>query len=241
MVTAISRYSANVSSEGSGSRSAGLIVDVVVPARDCAATVAEVVARVPPRKARSIVVVDYGSRDGTAQAARDAGAVVLRTRGGYGGACKRAVDHLQSLPTRPDVVAFVPGDGSYNPAAAFKLVAVIAKGDAELVIGRQRERPPVGARLATGVATGLIGAIYGHHFGGMGALRAIRFPALVALGLTDAGDGYNAEMQVKAVRFGLHVAEVPVSQSEVTARGIREKLETGSRVLFHILRHATTR
>ncbi len=56
--------------------------DIVIPARDEALTIAAVVraARAAPNVGR-VLVIDDGSRDGTATAARDAGAEVMASRG----------------------------------------------------------------------------------------------------------------------------------------------------------------
>jgi hypothetical protein len=104
-------------------------------------------------------------------------------------------------------------------------------------------RPGAGARLALG----LIGAIYRHRFGDLGPFRAIRLPALIALGMRDAGSGWAVEMQVKALKLGLRVAEVPVAvraapaSDEPLLRRCRDSVEATGRVLFQIVRHATAR
>lgn len=214
-----------------------MVVDIVIPARNAAETLREVVRGVSPRARRSVVVVDYGSTDQTAHVARDAGAVVLRVKGGYGAACKRAVDHLTTLPTPSDVVVFLAADGSDDPAQVELLVGPILRGDAELVIGKRDDG--VG-RVGQAVALRLIAAIYGHRFEDLGPFRAIRLPALVALGMSDSGSGYNAEMQVKAVRLGLSIIEVPVSWKCPDGAG-RERVGSISKLLFHIIRHSTAR
>ena len=48
----------------------------------------------------------------------------------------------------------------------------------------------------------------------MGPFRAARYDALMGLGLVDATWGWNVEMQLKALRAGLRVAEVPVANRE---------------------------
>ena len=68
------------------------MISVVIPARDEVHAVAGVVRRVREvltHEAHEILVVDDGSRDGTGEAAREAGARVLVAGGhGYGAAIK---------------------------------------------------------------------------------------------------------------------------------------------------------
>lgn len=190
----------------------------------------------PARRVRSVVVVDHGSRDHTSQVARDRGAVVLRESGGYGAACRRAIVHLETLPRAPDAVAFVDPAGRADPAALPALLEPLEAGmELALAVAGPGAAPD---RLAVG----LIGVLYRHQFAGVDAFRAIRFPALVALGLSDRGTGWNVEMQVKALRLGLKIAEVPVAaRADAGDRRARGRLATTGRSLFQILRHATAR
>jgi glycosyltransferase involved in cell wall biosynthesis len=206
------------------------IVDVIVPARDAAATLGGVLASLPHRRLRTVIVVDAGSRDATSQVARDAGVLVLREpRGGYGAACLRAIAHLEALPQPPDTVVFVPATGRGDAVPA--LLGPIDDEGAELVVG------VAGARHIDRAMAHLVGAVYRHKVRAVGeasAMRAIRFPALVALGMSDRGGGWDVEMLVRALKLGLVVVEVPVS-------GGGAKPGAVGRSLFHILRHATMR
>ena len=218
-------------------------------ARNCAGSLGTTLAALPPRELRSVVVVDNGSTDATPLVARDAGAVViLEPQVGHGAACRRAIAHLEALPRPPDAVVFMAPDGTDDPAAIPALLAPIRSGNAELVIA-DRSDSAAGAPsgVADRVALGLIGLIYRHQFADLAGFRAIRFPALVALGLTDRGAGWNVEMQVKALRYGLRVAEVPVPHRAAPrpprrARGeLVDSVSSAGRKLFQILRHATAR
>lgn len=215
------------------------VADAVICARNCGSSLGAVVASLPNRRLRSVVAVDLDSADQTAQVARDAGCVVLRESSpAYGAGCKRAVAHLEALPRPPDAVVFVAGDGSDPVDQVAKLLDPIVNDNAELVIGvRPGSRGP-GSR----VALGLIGILYRHRFADLGPFRAVRFPALVALAVGADGSGWDAEMQVKAVNFGLHIVEVPLE----TAAAAKQRAAPGSlkrtgRVLLRILRHATAR
>jgi glycosyltransferase involved in cell wall biosynthesis len=213
-----------------------LRVDVVVPARDAGAALPGVLAALGSRAVRSIIVVDRGSSDATAGVARDRGAIVLREpTGGYGAACLRAMAHLAELPERPDVVGFVPGDAHLRDGDLDALVLPIAEKDAELAMGVR------GGGLPQKVVLGLIEAVYRHRFHDAGPVRAIRYPALVALGMSDRGDGWNVEMLVRALKLGLGIVEVPVGEASRPRLGVKAAAVAGGRSLFHILRHATVR
>jgi len=220
---------------------APLVVDAVVPARDAAATLSDVLTALPVKRLRSLVVVDNGSHDATSQIARDAGAVVLRaSRGGYGSACLTALEHLSRLPQSPDVVVFVPGDAYSDAGELPKLLAPIEAGGAELAIGVRERGKPVSEK----VVLGLIEAVYRHRFHDTGPMRAIRFPALVALGMSDRGGGWDVEMQVRALKLGLGIAEVQVARGPRRGRRMPHPASAAAargRSLFHILRHATVR
>jgi glycosyltransferase involved in cell wall biosynthesis len=225
-------------------------VDVVIPARNEEQGVARVVAAMPPRAVRSVVVVDNGSEDATARRAEDAGAVVVREpRAGYGAACLRGIAHLQSLPRPPDVVVFMSATACDDPADIPRLVQPLRENLFDLVIGsRVLGQAPLnsGQRAGNFVATSLIHALYGHRYTDVSPFRAVRFPALIALGCRDPGYGFLVEMQVKALKTGLRIAECPVSYRQEGKRArtlstLRGTVGNGAQVLFQIFRHSTAR
>ncbi|MFW6066954.1 MAG: glycosyltransferase family 2 protein [Myxococcota bacterium] len=191
-------------------------VDVVIPALDEAASIGGVVSAVlrqPP--VRSVVVVDNGSSDGTAEIARGAGArVVAEPRRGYGAACQAGI---AALPPDTDVVVFLDADASDDPAELPDLVEPILRGEADLVVGSRRlGRVEPGAltlpqRVGNRIASEWLRRRFGMDATDLGPFRAIRASALSALGMRDPGYGWTVEMQIKAARAGLRYVEVPVS------------------------------
>lgn len=208
------------------------LIDVVVPVLNHAASLAALLRDLPHRVLRSVVVVDRASKDRSAEIARDAGALVLREpSGGYGAACLRAKAHFGALPRVPEVVVFIPGDRPAAAAALEGLVAPIAERGVELVLGAETGRRPMREKLVLG----LIGNIYRQRWSGVCSVRAMKFPALVALGMVDKSDGWDVEMLVRAVKLGLSCEEVMLP-----ADAHRDP-KVGTRALLHILRHATMR
>jgi glycosyltransferase involved in cell wall biosynthesis len=208
------------------------LIDVVVPARDHAGSLGALLRELPHRAIRSVVVVDRASTDRTAEIARDAGALVLREpSGGYGAACLRAQAHFSALPRVPDVIVFIPADRPAAAAQVVALVAPIAERGIELVLGIEPGRRRLGAKLLTG----LIDTVYRHRWSGVGPVRAMRFPALIALGMSDRADGWDVEMLVRAIKLGLSCDEIALPRED------RREATGLGRALLHILRHATMR
>lgn len=192
-----------------------LVVDVIIPARDEAETVACVIEEIPRALVRSVIVADNGSHDDTGAQALAAGARVVREeRAGYGWACLAA---LGALPDEGDVVAFMVADGSDDPTELSRLLAPIAEGRADLVVGSRTRGAiepgsmPPWQRAGSLFAAGMLTLRYGRLVTDLGPFRAIRRDALRSLGMRDRTYGWTIEMQVKAARAGLRVEEVPVT------------------------------
>jgi glycosyltransferase involved in cell wall biosynthesis len=189
-------------------------VTLVIPVIDEGESIAGVVGAVPRDVVAEIIVVDGGSRDDTVAQARAAGAkVIVEPRAGYGAACLAGARAAADC----DVIAFIDGDGSDDPADLRRLVAPIIAGDRDFVIGSRtrgkREPGSMGAHqiLAGRVAGLAMRALYGVRYTDMGPLRAIRRDALEQLGMRETTYGWNLEMQMRAARTKLRILELPVA------------------------------
>jgi len=195
--------------------SGALRAALVIPALNEEPVIAATLQAIPPRLFSLVIVADNGSTDRTAETARAHGAmVVVEPERGYGAACLRA---LAALPPDIDVVAFLQADLSEDPSEAPLLLAPIARGEADLVLGsRILRRADQGALLPHQVfgnwlATALIRLLYGHIYTDLCAYRAIRRDALDRMQMQDRNYGWTVEMQVRALEHGLRIVEVPVS------------------------------
>ena len=189
---------------------------VIIPAVDEEKSLPKVLAEISSDLVEEVIVVDNGSRDRTAEVARDAGATVIReTRAGYGQACLTGIAALAKSP--PDIVVFVDGDYSDRASEMGALVQPIVDGDVDFVVGSRvlgtREPGALAphARWGNWLATWMIRALYDSHFTDLGPFRAIRYNALIALDMRDRDYGWTAEMQAKAARANFRATEVPVS------------------------------
>ncbi len=158
------------------------------------------------------------------------------------------VAKLAALEVPPEIVVLVSADASEAGEAVERVLEVMrrGKGKIDLVIGARAGKLPVATRLGRSVAVSLIHALYGKRFADIGGIRALRYPALVALALSDEGPGALVEMLIKAAKLGLNVEEVelavvPVENRRGRARAIRGAADVSYRAIYNILRHATVR
>ena len=184
------------------------MIDVVLPALDEAGAIPGVVASLPP--GFRAVVVDNGSTDATAAVAREAGAlVVAEPRRGFGSACFAGL-----LAATSDVVCFMDCDGSLDGHDLPRVVAPVADGTADLVLGARRAAArgawPAHARFGNRVVAAEVRRRTGVPLRDLGPMRAMRRSDLLALDLTDRRFGWPLEMVVKAHRAGWRIAEVDV-------------------------------
>ncbi len=197
------------------------ICDLVLPCRDEAPALAVLLPRVPATF--SVVVVDNGSSDDTAAVARSHGArVVTESTPGYGAAV-----HAGLLAATHDHVAFMDGDGSFDPDDLVPLLAEVAAGRADLAVGRRR---PVGrgvwpwhARLGNAMVVAWLRRRAGLQARDIAPMRVVRRSALLELDVQDRRFGYPVELLQKASRAGWRVAERDVAYHP-RAEGTRSKV-----------------
>jgi polyprenyl-phospho-N-acetylgalactosaminyl synthase len=107
---------------------------VVIPAFNEGAAIGSVIAGLRAY-ASNIVVVDDGSIDGTAGAAHEAGAIVLRhvINRGQGAALQTGIEY--ALRRGASAIVTFDSDGQHSPADVPTLVAPLRDGRADIVLG----------------------------------------------------------------------------------------------------------
>lgn len=167
-----------------------------------------------PRPA-TVVVVDNGSTDGTADVARALGArVAEEPRPGYGRACLAGIRTIADGEP-PEALVFLDADDFLAPAQLARVLEPIRADEADLVIGERSAAGNRGvrwhARLGNRLVLAVLRAAYGSGVRDMGPFRAIRWSTLRALSLDDETYGWYVQMQVRALRRGDRVLGIPVT------------------------------
>jgi len=188
---------------------------LIIPALNEERAIGHVLSEVPRDLFAQIIVGNNGSSDRTTEIAERHGATVVNEpRRGYGSACLRA---MATIPADTEIVVFMDADGGDNPADARLLIEPIANGEVDLVVGSrvlgEAEPGALGPhqRWGNALATLLIRLWCGFRYTDLGPFRAIRASSLQRIGMADPNYGWTIEMQMKALRHGLRIKEVPVS------------------------------
>jgi len=195
--------------------------ELILPCRDEAAALRHLLPRVPPDL--RVIVVDNGSRDGTARVARSLAAhVVEEPVPGYGSAV-----HAGLLASRATYVAVMDGDGSFDPADVLPLLALVRTGQTDLAVGRRRPVArgvwPWHARLGNALVLAWLRRRIGLAVHDIAPLRVARRRDLLDLGVRDRSFGYPVELLDRAARAGWRIQEQDVAYHP-RAVGTRSKV-----------------
>jgi glycosyltransferase involved in cell wall biosynthesis len=185
-------------------------VNVVIPALNEARAIGRVVRAVPVGSVDRVIVVDNGSTDATAEEALAAGAsVVEEPIRGYGAACLAGA----RAAAEADIIVFMDGDYSDDPAELPSLLSPLARDEADLVVAHRKLEKgsmPWHARFGNRLIVHLLRGLHHVPLEDLGSFRAIKKEVLFALKMKQMTFGWPVEMVVKAARKGYRMRSVPV-------------------------------
>ena len=190
-------------------------VAIVIPALNEEGAIRQLLGEMPRDFAQWIIVVDNGSTDATTSVAEHGGAMVASEPArGYGRACLKGFSTACSLGA--EIVIFMDGDGSDDPADLPMMLTPVLEGQADLTIGSrigkraERGAIPPQARLGNWLVSRMIRILYSAHIHDIGSFRALRCSALNALDMQEMTFGWPVEMLVKMARARYRIVELPI-------------------------------
>jgi glycosyltransferase involved in cell wall biosynthesis len=164
----------------------------------------------------TVIVVDDGSRDSTAEIAAAAGAVVVRHEGNKGKGVALNTGFLKAKEYTPEVVITLDGDWQHMPEEMALVAAPILEGGADIVVGsRYLEKSsdvPVQRVIGHWGFTSLTNIVSGVSLtDSQSGYRAFSPAALDALTFSSNSFSVESEMQFLAKDHKLKVVEVPIT------------------------------
>ena len=186
-----------------------------------------------------VFVYDNNSTDGTARAARAAGAVVRREpHQGKGHVVRRMFGDVEA-----DIYLLVDGDATYDAPSAPKMVAALIENQLDMVVGARVHRNEAAYRLGhvagNRMLTGFVAAVFGKSFSDvLSGYRAFSRRFVKTFPVLSGGFELETELTVHALELGLPVAELRTPYYP-RPQGSASKLRTwrdGFRILWTIVR-----
>ncbi len=186
----------------------------VIPALDAEDQIAEVVRELAvAAPGASIVVVDDGSQDATAERAREAGARVVRhpVNRGKGAALMTGLEAAHRRGAKMAVT--VDADGQNLAHEALRLAEYPAPPES-LVLGvrdLERDQAPANSQVSNAISNVFLSAFTGHRLADTQCgLRRYPLPRTLDLGTRDRGYAFEAEVLLRASRAGIPIIQVPI-------------------------------
>jgi dolichol-phosphate mannosyltransferase len=193
-------------------------VTIVVPSKNEAGLIGEIVDAVRPYG--DVLVMDGHSTDETREIAAAHGArVVLDGRRGKGQAIRQSLTETTS-----DIVVFIDADGSHEPTDIPALIAPIAAGEADLVIGSRGkggsdELHGTIEQFIRYIGSQLIMLAINYRWNvrltdSQNGFRAIRREVAIALDVQSNLTTIEQEMLMLALKKGYRVTEIASHEYE---------------------------
>jgi glycosyltransferase involved in cell wall biosynthesis len=188
----------------------------------------------------TVIVVDDGSTDATAEIAEAAGAIVVRHAQNLGKGAALNTGFREARKMRPEAVVVLDGDGQHLAAEIPSVARPVLEGEADMVVGSRFLEVPdriprlraVGLRAFTWLSNLSSGLPVSDSQTGF---RAFSKEALERISFRAQGFSVESEMQFLAQQLGLRTSEVSIS-SRYDDAPKRNVVGQGLEVLNGILR-----
>ena len=208
-----------------------MIISVIIPIYNEAATCIELINRVKAVSLeKEIIVVEDGSKDGTAELLSQVEGITLLSHTinqGKGAAVQTATEHING-----DIVILQDGDLEYNPEDYHALVEPIKNDEIHVVFGSRwlsKKNPWSFHYIGNKLITLFSNIINQRCINDMASCyKAIPADIFRNLELKSNGFGLEAEITAKVFRKGFKVKEIPINYNRRTSsQGKKLRLKDG--------------
>ena len=215
-------------------------ISVIIPAKNEAASIGDVVGRIRSAFPKAeVLVVDDGSSDRTPALARERGATVITHPQslGNGAAVKAGARAAQG-----EILVFLDGDGQHEPADIPRLLEKLDDGYDMVVGARSSSSHANSARLAAnGIYNVIASMITGHRIpdltSGFRAVKADLFRKF--LYLLPNGFSYPTTITMAFLRAGFPVTFLPIVAQKRKGKSHIKPIRDGLRFMVIIFKIAT--
>ncbi len=188
-------------------------ISIVIPAYNQEREIGHLVSQIK-QLGFDVVVVDDGSDDATADAAKKAGAIVIKHEKnlGKGAAIRTGLEYISK--TDVDALILMDGDGQHSPLNIKSLIQKAQESEASLIIGNRMDdtRSMPFLRKCANAFMSLVLSIMAKQKvrDSQSGFRLLKRALFEKLKLKTANFEIESEMIIKASRMGFKISSVPI-------------------------------
>lgn len=225
-------------------------VVVIMPAYNAAQTLEQTYRAIPIGAADEIILVDDASRDDTVHVAHTLPLRVFQHKRNYGYGANQKTCYTEALKTGNDIVVMLHPDYQYDPTLLPTLIAPIAEGRADIVLGSRllgvspvKQGMPWWKYLGNRFLTQLENIVFRLHLSEYHTgYRAYSRKVLEETHYEMNSDAFvfDQEFIAQAVCNKYRIAEVPVPTKyfpEASSASFRASVVYGFSILFLLARY----
>jgi len=225
-------------------------VVVVMPAYNAAKTLHMTYADLPHQMVDLVILVDDGSKDETARIAKELGLELFVHDKNYGYGANQKTCYREALKAGADIIVMVHPDYQYDPTLLPQIIAPIAEGKADVVLGSRllgadplAQGMPWWKYYSNRFLTWLENRTFGlnlaeYHTG----YRAFRREVLECVNLETNSDAFifDQEIMAQIVHIKMRIGEVPVPTryfAQASSASFVQSLEYGLSILWVLAKY----
>jgi len=193
-------------------------IAVVIPAYNEAENLAFVLDRIPTDvcgRSTEVLVVDDGSRDGTAEVAREHGVAVARHVINRGGGAALRTGYRLMVDSDAEIVVTLDADGQHLPSEMERLVGPVLSGEVDVAHGsrvlghadRSHFARELGIVFFNRVVSFITRTSVSDCSNGYRAVRTTVLPSLVL----RQEQFHTSEFMIEAIKRGIPAKEIPIT------------------------------
>lgn len=183
-----------------------------------------------------IIVVD-SSDDGTAEIASSLGVLVIKQdKKGYGAAIRAGLDRA-----RGRILAFMDGDGTYDPADLKKLIDIVSRGETDVATGLRFSSKPAGMSTGRYIGNSIVNTVFSLLFlkrirDTQTGMKIFSRDAYLKMSLKENGMPFSTEILTEACRKCLRIIEVRIGYHNRIGVSKLNLFKDGVRILLFMIR-----
>jgi glycosyltransferase involved in cell wall biosynthesis len=212
-------------------------VSIIIPTLNEERSIGLVLEGIRRQLPKAEVIVVDSSDDKTAEIASSFGAIVIKQdKKGYGAAIRTGLSRA-----RGRILAFMDGDGTYDPSDLKRLIDIVRRGDTDVATGLRFSSKPVSMSTLRYIGNSLVNITFLLLFlkrirDTQTGMKVFSRDTYLKMSLEENGMPFSTEVLTEACRKGLRITEVRIAYYSRIGVSKLNMFKDGVKILLFMIR-----